>query len=190
MTEYNYLIPNEDKTLLAALRGETLDSIEGYRFDLVPSTEKTTFYSTARLCMDNGDMYDLQVRFVHIDITKDFWDDVGAYSFERANGGIWLPKGASTFKLPIHRTIDDVLLVNDYDALLHKGEKVGTFAFTKAVLLRTGLEYISLAMDDFCEDAIVVSRGFDPDGLVPDGSGSWYDEPGWTDRYSRKFEVA
>lgn len=62
-------------------------------------------------------------------------------------------------------------------------------AFAKAVLLRAGLEHNSFCMDDFGEDAIVVRRGFDPDELVPDDPGSWYDEPGWIDEYERKIEV-
>ena len=71
--------------------------------------------------------------------------------------------------------------VNDYDTLMHDGGKESTFAFTKAVLFRTGLEHIALSMGDFSENAIILRRGFDPDELVPEGSGSWHDEPGWTD---------
>ncbi len=117
------------------------------------------------------------------------WDDAGAYSFGPAEGDVWLPEGVEPFKLPIGREIDGVSLVNDYDVLRRGGDEIGTFAFTKAVLLRTGLEHIAFSMDDFCEDAIVVRRGFDPDELVPDGSGSWYDEPGWTDDYERRVEA-
>ena len=185
----DYIIPAEGRSLLASLPGRKLKSIEGYRYDLAPVEGKVTFYAVARLHMEDGESYDLRVRLVRIDIAADFWDDAGAYSFGRSEGDIWLPEGVSPFKLPIGRKIEGVSLVNDYDVLVHDGEKEDTFAFTKAVLLRTGLEHIALSMDDFCEDAIVVRRGFDPDELVPDGSGSWYDEPGWTDEYEREIEA-
>ena len=189
MTDYDYIIPAEGRSLLASLPGRKLKSIEGYRYDLAPVEGKVTFYAVARLHMEDGESYDLRVRLVRIDIAADFWDDAGAYSFGRSEGDIWLPEGVSPFKLPIGRKIEGVSLVNDYDVLVHDGEKEDTFAFTKAVLLRTGLEHIALSMDDFCEDAIVVRRGFDPDELVPDGSGSWCDEPGWTDEYEREIEA-
>ena len=189
MADHDYIIPAEGRSLLASLPGRRLVSIEGYRYDLAPVEGKTTFYSVARLHMEDGESYDLRVSLVRVDIAADFWDDAGAYSFGRSEGDIWLPEGVSPFKLPIGREIDGVSLVNDYDALMYDGVNESTFAFTKAVLLRTGLEHIALSMDDFCEDAIVVRRGFDPDELVPDGSGSWYDEPGWTDEYERKFEA-
>ncbi|WP_085831221.1 hypothetical protein [Collinsella vaginalis] len=181
MVDHNHLIPNEDRAILGTLRGKTLENIEGYRYDLALSEEKTTFYSVARLHMEDGSAYDLRLRLVRVDITGDSWDDVGTYAFGRAEGDIWLPEGVAAFKLPIHRKIDEVILVNDYDELMHGDVKESSFAFTKAVLLRTGLEYIALAIDDFGEDVIVVRRGFDSEKLVPDGSGSWYDEPSWTD---------
>lgn len=115
--------------------------------------------------------------------------DAGAYSFTRSEGENWLPEGVESFKLLSGREIDSVLLANDYVVLMHDGRKVREFTFTKAVLLRTGLEYVAFSMDDFSEDAIVRRRGFDPDVLAPDGSGSWYDKPGWTDEYGRKFEA-
>ena len=174
--------------LLGTLRGKTLESIEGYRYDLTPCAEQTTFYSVARLHMKDGDAYDLRVKPIRVDIAPDLWDDVGVYSFDRAKGDIWLPEGVKAFKLPIRRTIDEVVLVNDRDELIHEGRKESTFAFTKAVLLRTSLEFIALAIDDFIEDSIVVRRGFSPEELVPAGAGSWYDEPGWTDNYSREYE--
>ena len=189
MTDYDYIIPVEDRRLLASLSGRKLKSIEGYRYDLTPVDKMTTFYAVARLHMEDGDSYDLRIRLVRVDITPDFWDDAGVYSFARAESDIWLPEGVESFKLPIGREIDGVSLVNDYDVLMHDGRKEGEFAFTKAVLLRTGLEHIAFFMDDFCEDAIVVSRGINPDELVPDGSGSWYDEPGWDDEYERKLEI-
>ncbi len=189
MTVYDYVISAEGRSLLMSLLGRKLKSIEGYRCDLVPVEGKTTFYAVARLHMEDGKSYDLRVRLVRVDIASDFWDDAGAYSFGRAEGEIWLPEGVEPFKLPIGRVIEGVLLTNDYDALMHDGRKEGEFTFTKAVLLRTSLEHIAFSMDDFSEDAIVVRRGFDPDALVPDGSGSWYDKPGWTDEYERKLEA-
>jgi hypothetical protein len=189
MTNHDYIISAESRSLLASLLGRKLKSIEGYRYDLAPVERKTTFYAVCRLHMEDGESYDLRVRLVRIDIAADFWDDAGAYSFTRAEGNIWLPEGVEPFKLPIGREIDGVFLVNDYDVLTHDGKKEGEFAFTKAVLLRTGLEHIAFSMDEFSEDAIVVRRGFDPDELVPDGSGSWYDEPGWTDNYERRLET-
>lgn len=189
MVVCDYVISAEGKSLLESLVGRRLKSIEGYRYDLVPVEGKTTFYAAARLHMEDGKSYDLCVNLVRVDIATDFWDDAGAYSFGRAEGEVWLPEGVESFKLPIGRVIDDVLLANDYDVLMHDGRKEGEFTFTKAVLLRTGLEYIAFSMDDFSEDAIVVRRGFNPDALVPDGSGSWYYKPGWTDEYERKFET-
>lgn len=189
MAVYGYVISVEGRSLLSSLLGRRLKSVEGYRYDLVPIEGKTTFYAVARLHMEDGGSYDLRIKLVRVDIATDFWDDAGAYSFGRAEGEVWLPEGVESFKLPIGRVIDDVLLANDYDVLMHDGRKEGEFTFTKAVLLRTGLEYIAFSMDDFSEDAIVVRRGFDPDALVPDGSGSWYDKPGWTDEYERKFET-
>ncbi len=189
MADHDCIIPAEGRNLLASLLGRKLKYVEGYRYDLNPVEGKTTFYAVARLHMEDGESYDLRVRLARIDIAADFWDDAGVYSFGRAEGDIWLPEGVETFKLPIGREIDGVLLVNDYDVLMHGGRKEGEFAFTKAVLLRTGLDHIAFSMDDFSEDAIVVRRGFDPDELVPDGSGSWYNEPGWTDEYERKLEA-
>ncbi len=189
MADYDYIIPAEGKSLLASLPGRKLKSIEGYRYDLTPVKGKTTFYAVARLHMEDGESYDLRVTLAHIDIAADFWDDAGVFSFVRAKGDIWLPEGVEALKLPIGREIDSVSLVNDYDILMHADREKGTFAFTKAVLLRSGLEHIAFSMDTFCEDAIVVRSGFDPEALIPDGSGSWYDEPGWTDHYERKFET-
>lgn len=188
---YDYVISVEGRyrSLLSSLLGRRLKSVEGYRYDLVPIEGKTTFYAVARLHMEDGGSYDLRIKLVRVDIATDFWDDAGAYSFGRAEGEVWLPEGVESFKFPIGRVIDDVLLANDYDVLMHDGRKEGEFTFTKPVLLRTGLEYIAFSMDDFSEDVIVVRRGFDPDALVPDGSGSWYDKPGWTDEYERKFET-
>lgn len=60
-----------------------------------------------------------------------------------------------------------MILVNDYDVLAHEDKEENSFAFTKAVLFRTGLEYITLAIDDFGEDAIIIRRGFDLKELVP-----------------------
>ncbi|WP_058270943.1 hypothetical protein [Olsenella massiliensis] len=57
MVDHNYLIPNEDRAILGTLRGKTLESIEGYRYDLALSPEKTTFYSVARLHMEDGSAY-------------------------------------------------------------------------------------------------------------------------------------
>ena len=188
MADYDYIISAEGRSLLASLPSRRLVSIEGYRYDLAPVEGKTTFYAVARLHMEDGVSYDLRVRLARVDIAADFWDDAGVYSFGRSEGDIWLPEGVLPFKLPIGCKIDGVSLVNDYDVPMHDGGKESTFAFTKAVLLRTGLEHVVLSMDDFCEDAIVVRRGFDPDELVPDGSGSWYDKPGWTDKYERKIE--
>lgn len=188
MADYDYLVSENEKALLGTLCGRKLKDIEGYRFDLVRKEDKTTFYTMARLNLEDGSRYDLRLHFVRVDITESFWDDVGAFSFSEAKGDIWLPEGVKTFRLPINGMIGEVALVNDYDTLMHGAERAATFAFTKAVLLRTGLEYVAFAMDDFCEDAIVVRRGFDPDELVPDGSGSWYENPGWTDEYSRKLE--
>lgn len=189
MTDYNCLISSEGRSLLRALCGRTLESIEGYRCDFALSEDKTTFYSVARLHMADGDAYDLRVELVRVDITGETWDDVGKYSFERAEGGIWLPEGVKAFKLNVQRRIERVVLANDFDELFHAGLKTRSFAFTRAVLFQSGLEYLSLSVDDFSEDAIVVQRGFDLKELVPDGSGSWYDEPGWTDNYSRMFEL-
>lgn len=64
-----------------------------------------------------------------------------------------------------------------------------TFAFAKTVLFQAGLEYFALAIDGFSKDAIIIRRGFDLKELVPGDSGSQYDEPGWTDECSRKFEL-
>lgn len=189
MAVYDYVISTDGKSLLASLLGRRLKSIEGYRYDLEPVEGKATFYAVARLHMEDGESYDLRVRLVRVDIATDFWDDAGAYSFGRAEGEIWLPDGVEPFKLPIGREIDGVLLVNDHDVLMHDGRKECEFTFTKAVLLRTGLEHIAFSMDDFSDDAIVVRRGFDPDALVPDGSGSWYDKPGWIDEYERELEA-
>lgn len=187
MADYDYLIPNEGKATLRSLRGKTLECIEGYRMTLLDGEgDRVTFHSVARLHLEGGDAFDLRIESVHVDIAEGFWDDVGAYSFVRADGGIWLPEGVKAFKMPISRRLDDVFLVNDYDKLMCGGTLAGSFAFTKAVMLRTGLELLALSMDDFCEDAIVVRRGFDAEELVPDGSGGWYDEPGWTDEYSRE----
>ena len=189
MADYDYIIPAEGRSLLASLLGRKLKCIEGYRYDLKPVEGKTTFYAMARLHMEDGESYDLRIKLVRIDIVEGFWDDAGAYSFQRAEGDIWLPEGIEPFKLPINREIDGAFLVNDYDVLKHGGKKEGAFAFTKAVVLRTGLDHIVFSADDFSEDAIVVRRGFDPVELVPDGSGSWYDEPGWYDEYERKIEA-
>ena len=188
MTDYTHIISNEDKNLLAGLRGKTLEYVEGYRNDFDNSSERTSLYSTARLHFGSGNTYDLRVKLIRVDFADNLWDDVGVYSFSHAEGGIWLPEGVKAFKLPICRTIDEIVLVNDYDELMHGSEMEATFAFTKAVLFRTGLEYIALAIDDFMEDSIIVRRGFNPEKLIPDGSGSWYEEPGWTDNYSRKYE--
>lgn len=172
MAVYDYVISVEGRSLLSSLLGRRLKSVEGYRYDLVPIEGKTTFYAVARLHMEDGGSYDLRIKLVWVDIATDFWYGAGAYSFGRAEGEVWLPEGVESFKLPIGRVIDDVLLANDYDVLMHDGRIEGEFTFTKAVLLRTGLEHIAFSMDDFSADAIVVRRGFDPDALVPDGSGS------------------
>ena len=188
MNNHQHVITAREKRWLSALYGKTLKLIEGYRFDFDHDDNKTTFYSTARLHMKDGGAYDLKTTFVHVDITDDFWDDVGEFHFGSATGDIWAPEGIDTFKLTINRKIDEVLLVNDHDVLKHGEEVVGRFAFTKAILLRSGESYISLAMDDFCEDAIVVRTGRDRASLVPDDSGSWYEKPGWTDDYTRAYE--
>lgn len=188
MASYDHLISNEGKNLLRKLCGKRLEFIQGHRVELLDDGERVTFHSVARLHFDDGKAFDLHARFVHVDIAEEFWDDVGALSFGEAEGDIWLPEGVEAFKLPIGRVIDEVVLANDYDVLKHGEAEESSFAFAKAVLLRTGLEHIALSLDDFCEDAIVVRRGFDPEKLVPDGSGSWYDEPGWTDDYERRFE--
>ncbi len=189
MNNHDHIMPAEGRGLLASLLGRKLKSVEGYRYDLTPVEGKTTFYAVARLHMEDGESFDLRVGLVRVDIAEGAWDDAGAYSFGPAEGDVWLPEGVEPFKLPIGREVDGVSLVNDYDVLRRGGDEIGTFAFTKAVLLRTGSEHIAFSMDDFCEDAIVVRRGFDPDELVPDGSGSWYDEPGWTDDYERRVEA-
>ena len=188
MTSHDHLIPNEGRMLLETLRGKTLESIEGYRYDLSPREGEITFYSVARLHMKDGDAYDLRVKPIRVDIAADLWDDVGVYSFDHAEGDIWLPEEVKAFKLPIRRTIDEVVLVNDRDELMHEGRRESAFAFTRAVLLRTGPGYIALAIDDFIDDSIIVRRGINPEELVPAGSGSWNDEPGWTDDYSREYE--
>lgn len=189
MTNHNRLISDKGKALLGSLRGKTLKSIEGYRYDLDPSDDETTLYSVARLHMEDGSAYDLQVALIRVDIAEDLWDDVGTYSFKHAEGDIWLPEGIKSFKLPICRKVDEAILVNDYDVLAHEGKEENPFEFTKGVLFQAKLEYIALAIDDFGEDAIIIRRGFDLKELAPDGSGSWYDEPGWTDEYSRKLEL-
>ena len=114
---YDYVISVEGRSLLTSLLGRRLKSVEGYRYDLVPIEGKTTFYAVARLHMEDGGSYDLRIKLVRVDIATDFWDDVGAYSFGRAEGEVWLPEGVESFKLPIGRVIDDVLLANDYDVL-------------------------------------------------------------------------
>ena len=40
------------------------------------------------------------------------------------------PEGVKSFKLPICRKIDEVILVNDYDALAHEGKEENSLAFT------------------------------------------------------------
>ncbi len=187
MISHDHLIPNEGKALLSELRGERLEYVEGYRIDFDEHDEKTTLHGVARLHFGCGE-YDLRVGYVHVDIADDFCDDVGALSFAEADGDIWVPEGVDAYRLRVGREIDEVLLANDYDILTRNGEPASSFAFTKAVLFRSGLDHIAFAIDDFSEDAVVVRRGFDPDELVPDGSGSWYEEPGWSDEYSREFE--
>lgn len=54
MADHNYIIPNEDRAILGILHGKTLENIEGYRYDLALSEEKTTFYSVARIHMEDG----------------------------------------------------------------------------------------------------------------------------------------
>ncbi len=188
MANYDYIISDEGKGLLASLYGARLEYVEGYRIDFVDDGEKTTLHSIARLHFSHEVVYDLRADYVHVDIADDFCDDVGALSFNKAEGDIWLPEQVAAFKLPVNKEIDGIILVNDRDILMHHEKQANSFAFTKAVLFRSGLDHIAFAIDDFYEDAVVVRRGFDPEELVPDGSGSWYEKPGWTDKYTRTFE--
>lgn len=189
MQHYNYLISDESKRLFASLATRKLKAIEGYRYDLNPKEDKVTFYAVVRLHLEDGDAYDLGVSFVRVDIAEDFWDDVGVFSFDKAEGSIWVPEGIETFSIAVEKYIDEVILVNDYDLLKHNGIQKGYFAFTKGILFRSGSTYIAFAIDDFCEDSIVVRNGDIPEVLVPSVTGGWYDEPGWTDEYKRLFET-
>ena len=54
MADHNYLIPNEDRAILGILHRKTLENIEGYRYDIAPSEEKTSFYFMTRIHMEDG----------------------------------------------------------------------------------------------------------------------------------------
>lgn len=188
MPSHDHLMPNSGKELLREICGKKLKTVEGYHIDLLDDANRVTFSAVTRMHFADGAAYDLHATYVEIEITKGFTDDCGVLSLSKADGDIWVPVGIKPFKLNIGKTIDEAILVNDFDLLKHNGIDEGSFAFTKAVLLRSKSEYISFALDSFTEDAVVVRTGSDPSSLVPDGSGSWYEEDGWTDDYTRTFE--
>lgn len=181
------LLTDEDKTALTSCLNKTLKYIEGRDLSNPFGKNYPMLSEAARLAFTDGSIVELHCDYVTVNMTEDFWDDTGAFSVLASESPIWLPEGEKLTKVSIGKTINGIVLVNDYDKLSEGDRLVSTFAFTNAIVLDLSDEYLVFSMDYVAEDVINVNRGPELEALLPENMGSWYEKPGWNDEFHREL---
>lgn len=187
MISNTHILSDTDNAILAACVGKALKYIEGRDSSDFFGKSYPMLNEVARLVFDKNNLVEIRCNYVKVDIAEDSWDDTGAFSAATDKSTIWLPEDKHLTKIPVNKTIEGIIAVNDYDELSNDGRLVSSFAFTNAIALNLGDEYLVFTMDYFAEDVINVNRGPKLDELLPKNMGSWYEAPGWNDEFRREL---